>query len=198
MSGNCAIGRVLIPSTPRNKRMIEMTIANAGLWRIFANMVAPGVQTLATHGHFSNPVTTSWISGTGSNRRRNRQSGSGTSRVAELSSSAIPAPQPDSANWPCCGTRCPTHFRSATRIPTELERIEPAQSSVSAFRSCPYLELILNSTLRQLPAWSIGERIPDFFIFFQRSKQWEASRVRERQRTARSPLAENNRTRRFS
>ena len=39
MSGNCAIGRVLIPSTPRNKRMIEMTIANAGRWRIFVNMV---------------------------------------------------------------------------------------------------------------------------------------------------------------
>ena len=34
MSGNCAIGRVLIPSTPRNKRMIEMTIANAGRVRI--------------------------------------------------------------------------------------------------------------------------------------------------------------------
>ena len=30
MLGNCAIGRVLIPSTPRNKRMIEMTIASAG------------------------------------------------------------------------------------------------------------------------------------------------------------------------
>jgi hypothetical protein len=28
----------LIPSTPRNKRMIEMTIANAGRWRIFVNM----------------------------------------------------------------------------------------------------------------------------------------------------------------
>ena len=39
MSGNCAIGRVLIPSTPRNKRMIEITIANAGRWRIFVNMV---------------------------------------------------------------------------------------------------------------------------------------------------------------
>src|ERR1700730_17363389 len=39
MLGNCAIGRVLIPSTPRNKRMIEMTIANAGRWRIFVNMV---------------------------------------------------------------------------------------------------------------------------------------------------------------
>ena len=38
MSGNWAIGRVLIPSTPRNKRMIEMTIANAGRWRIFVNM----------------------------------------------------------------------------------------------------------------------------------------------------------------
>ena len=39
MLGNWAIGRVLIPSTPRNKRMIEMTIANAGRWRIFVNMV---------------------------------------------------------------------------------------------------------------------------------------------------------------
>jgi hypothetical protein len=39
MSGNWAIGRVLIPSTPRNKRMIEMTIASAGRWRIFVNMV---------------------------------------------------------------------------------------------------------------------------------------------------------------
>src|SRR4051794_33880680 len=38
MLGNCAIGRVLIPSTPRNRRMIEMTIANAGRWRIFVNM----------------------------------------------------------------------------------------------------------------------------------------------------------------
>src|SRR4051794_20281163 len=39
MSGNCAIGRVLIPTTPRKRRMIEMTIANAGRWRIFVNMV---------------------------------------------------------------------------------------------------------------------------------------------------------------
>ena len=57
--------------------MIEMTIANAGLWRTFANMVAPGASTLATHGRFSKPATTWWISGTGSNRTRNRQSGSG-------------------------------------------------------------------------------------------------------------------------
>jgi hypothetical protein len=33
------MGRVLIPSTPRNKRMVEMTIANAGRWRIFVNMI---------------------------------------------------------------------------------------------------------------------------------------------------------------
>src|SRR6185312_11296742 len=39
MLGNCAIGRVLIPNTPRNKRMIEITIASAGRWRIFVNMV---------------------------------------------------------------------------------------------------------------------------------------------------------------
>src|SRR5262249_2084307 len=39
MEGNCAIGRVLIPSTPRNKRIIEITIASAGRWRIFVNMV---------------------------------------------------------------------------------------------------------------------------------------------------------------
>src|SRR5262249_52836942 len=39
MLGNCAIGRVLIPSTPRNKRMMEMTIASAGRWRILVNMV---------------------------------------------------------------------------------------------------------------------------------------------------------------
>src|SRR6185312_8200605 len=38
MLGNWAIGRVLIPSTPRNKRMMEMTIANAGRRRIFENM----------------------------------------------------------------------------------------------------------------------------------------------------------------
>src|SRR3954452_19264811 len=38
MLGNCAIGRRLIPTTPRNRRMIEMTIANAGRWRIFENM----------------------------------------------------------------------------------------------------------------------------------------------------------------
>src|SRR3954468_21716185 len=38
MSGNCAIGRVLIPTTPRNRMMIEMTIANAGRWRIFVNI----------------------------------------------------------------------------------------------------------------------------------------------------------------
>src|SRR4051794_38046385 len=39
IEGNCDIGSVLIPKTPRNKRMIEMTIANAGRWRIFVNMV---------------------------------------------------------------------------------------------------------------------------------------------------------------
>src|SRR4029079_3821870 len=39
MLGNWAIGRVLIPSTPRNKRMIEMTIANAGRCRILVNIV---------------------------------------------------------------------------------------------------------------------------------------------------------------
>jgi hypothetical protein len=30
-SGNWALGRVIYPSTPRNKRMMEMTIAKAGL-----------------------------------------------------------------------------------------------------------------------------------------------------------------------
>src|SRR5262252_10291982 len=37
--GNCAIGRVLIPSTPRNRSMIEITIASAGRWRILVNMM---------------------------------------------------------------------------------------------------------------------------------------------------------------
>src|SRR5437868_11078159 len=40
MLGNCAIGRVLIPSTPRNRRIIEITIASAGRWRILVNMAA--------------------------------------------------------------------------------------------------------------------------------------------------------------
>src|SRR5215467_5256136 len=42
MLGNWAIGSVLIPSTPRNNRMMEMTIANAGRRRIFANMREEG------------------------------------------------------------------------------------------------------------------------------------------------------------
>jgi hypothetical protein len=54
MSGNWAIGRFLIPSTPRNKRMMEITIAKAGRWSIFANMVAPGARTPATHALFKN------------------------------------------------------------------------------------------------------------------------------------------------
>src|SRR5262245_36673476 len=41
MSGNWAVGRVMIPSPPRNRRRIEITIANAGRWRIFANMLCP-------------------------------------------------------------------------------------------------------------------------------------------------------------
>src|SRR5579859_4116688 len=40
--GNWEIGRVLIDNPPRNKMMIEMTIANAGLWRIFENIVFRG------------------------------------------------------------------------------------------------------------------------------------------------------------
>ena len=66
MSGNCAIGSSLIPSTPKNKRTMEMTIARAGLWRTLANMVAPRARTLATHWRFSKPATNWRISGNGS------------------------------------------------------------------------------------------------------------------------------------
>ena len=37
--GNWVIGRLVIDNPPRNKMMIEMTIANAGLWRNLENMV---------------------------------------------------------------------------------------------------------------------------------------------------------------
>src|SRR5262249_48121098 len=39
-SGNWAIGRVLIPSTPRKRRIMEITIASAGRWRILVHMAA--------------------------------------------------------------------------------------------------------------------------------------------------------------
>src|SRR6478736_122351 len=50
MLGNCAIGSVLIPSTPRNRRMIEMTIAKAGRWRIFENMLRKRLRYERCHG----------------------------------------------------------------------------------------------------------------------------------------------------
>ena len=37
--GNCEIGSVLIESPPRNKMMIEITIASAGRWRNLENMI---------------------------------------------------------------------------------------------------------------------------------------------------------------
>src|SRR3954468_20548294 len=43
MLGNCAIGRVLIPTTPRNRRMIEMTMENAGRCRIFVNIIGGAI-----------------------------------------------------------------------------------------------------------------------------------------------------------
>src|SRR3954454_22632237 len=36
--GNCATGSVSIPSTPRNRRMMEITIAIAGRCRILVNI----------------------------------------------------------------------------------------------------------------------------------------------------------------
>src|SRR5262249_433931 len=42
IEGNCDIGRVSIPNSPRNKTMIEMTMANAGRRRICENMVLVG------------------------------------------------------------------------------------------------------------------------------------------------------------
>ena len=41
--GNCSTGKVLMPSTPRSRRMIEMTIASAGRCRIFVNMCWNGL-----------------------------------------------------------------------------------------------------------------------------------------------------------
>ncbi len=37
--GNCEIGRVVIDNPPRNRMMIEITIASAGRWRNFENML---------------------------------------------------------------------------------------------------------------------------------------------------------------
>jgi hypothetical protein len=38
------MGRVLIDNPPKNRMMIEITIANAGLWRNFANIVPGGIE----------------------------------------------------------------------------------------------------------------------------------------------------------
>ena len=35
INGNCSIGRDLIPRTPRNKSMMEMTIAQRQAWKEF-------------------------------------------------------------------------------------------------------------------------------------------------------------------
>src|SRR5579863_574521 len=39
--GNCEIASLWIDNTPRNKMMIEMTIANVGRWRNCENMAIP-------------------------------------------------------------------------------------------------------------------------------------------------------------
>ena len=38
--GNCATGRLVIPSPPRNTMMIATTMASAGLFRMFLNMTS--------------------------------------------------------------------------------------------------------------------------------------------------------------